>query len=64
MWADCYNKISLDSENKKQNNLVKLENYLEQKQFELKIDNNPYDRGIVKGVKIALAILKNEGEVK
>ena len=36
---------------------VKLNNFLEQKRFELEIEDNAFNRGIVKGLEIALRIL-------
>ena len=36
---------------------VKLNNFLEQKRFELEIEDNAFNRGMVKGLEIALRIL-------
>ena len=36
---------------------VKLNNFLEQKRFELEIEDNVFNRGMVKGLEIALRIL-------
>lgn len=47
-----------DCEYRKTDNLVKLNNYLEQKKFELEIDNNSYNRGLIKGLEIAIKIMK------
>ena len=43
---------------KKQDTLLNLEGYITQKKFELNVDNTSYNRGIVKGLELALAILK------
>ncbi len=42
---------------KKDNKINKIEEYLKQKEFELEVENNSYNRGFVKGLQIALAIL-------
>ncbi len=47
-----------DCEYRKTDNLTKLENYLEQKRFELEVENNSYNRGVVRGLEIALKIMK------
>lgn len=47
-----------DCEYRKTESTVKLNNFLEQKRFELEIEDNDYNRGIVKGLEIALKILK------
>lgn len=47
-----------DCKYRKTDNLVKLNNYLEQKKFELEIDNNSYNRGLIKGLEIAIKIMK------
>ena len=39
------------------NKVVKLNNYLNQKKFELQIDDTSYNRGMVKGLEIALKII-------
>lgn len=49
-----------DCEYRKTDNLTKLENYLEQKRFELEVENNSYNRGVVKGLEIALKIIKED----
>ena len=46
-----------DCEYRKTENTVKLNNFLEQKRFELEIEDNAFNRGIVKGLEIALRIL-------
>ena len=46
-----------DCEYRKTESTVKLNNFLEQKRFELEIEDNDYNRGIVKGLEIALKIL-------
>ena len=46
-----------DCEYRKTESTVKLNNFLEQKRFELEIEDNDYNRGIVKGLEIALRIL-------
>lgn len=47
-----------DCEHRKTESTVKLYNFLEQKRFELEIEDNDYNRGMVKGLEIALKILK------
>lgn len=47
-----------DCEYRKTDNLTKLENYLEQRRFELEVENNSFNRGMVKGLEIALKIIK------
>ena len=47
-----------DCEYRKTDSIVKLNNFLEQKRFELEIEDNDYNRGIVRGLEIALKILK------
>ena len=47
-----------DCEYRKTESTVKLYNFLEQKRFELEIEDNDYNRGMVKGLEIALKILK------
>ena len=47
-----------DCEYRKTDGLVKLNNYLEQKRFELEVENNSYNRGVVRGLEIALKIIK------
>lgn len=47
-----------DCECRKTESTVKLYNFLEQKRFELEIEDNDYNRGMVKGLEIALKILK------
>ena len=39
-------------------NIDKLQGYYEQKKFELEIENNAYNRGIVKGLEVALKIME------
>lgn len=51
-------KELIDCEYRKTDNLIKLENYLEQKRFELEVENNSYNRGVVRGLEIALKIIK------
>ena len=46
-----------DCEYKKTESTVKLKNFLEQKKFELEIEDNAYNRGMIKGLEIALRIL-------
>ena len=38
---------------------VKLNNFLEQKRFELEIEDNAFNRGMIKGLEIALRILND-----
>lgn len=47
-----------DCEFRATDNLIRLENYLEQKKFELEVENNSYNRGVVKGLEIALKIMR------
>lgn len=47
-----------DCEHKKTDSLIKLEAFYEQKKFELKLDPGEYNEGIVKGLEIALMIMK------
>lgn len=51
-------KDLIECEYKKTDKLERLEEYKEQKKFELNIENNAYNRGVVKGLEIALAIMK------
>jgi hypothetical protein len=44
---------------KKTDNLVTLEEFIKQKKFELQVDNNSYNRGVITGLEIALAIIKS-----
>lgn len=46
-----------DCEYRKTESTVKLKNFLEQKKFELEIEDNAYNRGMIKGLEIALRIL-------
>lgn len=46
-----------DCEYRKTESTVKLNNFLEQKRFELEIEDNAFNRGMVKGLEIALRIL-------
>ena len=48
-----------DCEYRKTENTVKLNNFLEQKRFELEIEDNAFNRGMVKGLEIALRILND-----
>ena len=41
-------------------NIDKLQGYYKQKKFELEIENNAYNRGVVKGMEIALKIMEVE----
>ena len=47
-----------DCEYRQIDELVKLNDYLEQKKFELEVENNSYNRGVVKGLEIALKIMR------
>lgn len=49
-----------DCEYRKTESTVKLNNFLEQKRFELEIEDNAFNRGMVKGLEIALRILNEE----
>lgn len=40
--------------------LDKLKDYYEQKKFELEIENNAYNRGVVKGLEVAIKIMGTE----
>lgn len=46
-----------DCKHRKTESTVKLNNFLEQKRFELGIEDNAFNRGMVKGLEIALRIL-------
>ena len=46
-----------DCKYRKTESTVKLNNFLEQKRFELEIEDNAFNRGMVKGLEIALRIL-------
>ena len=46
-----------DCKYRKTETTVKLNNFLEQKRFELEIEDNAFNRGMVKGLEIALRIL-------
>ena len=46
-----------DCEYRKTESTVKLKKFLEQKKFELEIEDNAYNRGMIKGLEIALRIL-------
>lgn len=46
-----------DCEYRKTDSLVKLSNFLDQKKFELNIENNSFNRGLVKGLEIAFNIM-------
>lgn len=48
-----------DCEYRKTDNLVKLSSFLEQKKFELEIDSNSFNKGVVKGLEIALKIMSD-----
>ena len=48
-----------DCEYRKTENTVKLNNFIEQKRFEIEIEDNAFNRGIVKGLEIALRILND-----
>lgn len=39
--------------------VLKLEEYLGQKKFELTVDNNAFNRGVVKGLEYALLIMRS-----
>ena len=47
-------------EYKRTNELIQLEQYLEHKEFELKMDNGPQNLGFVNGLRAALFILKGK----
>ncbi|WP_139905636.1 hypothetical protein [Clostridium thermarum] len=51
-------KDLISCEYKKTDNMVALESYLQQKLFELEFDNTAYNRGLVKGLEIAVQIMK------
>ena len=48
-----------DCKYRKTESTVKLNNFLEQKRFELEIEDNDFNRGMVKGLEIALRILND-----
>lgn len=52
-------KNLIECEFRKTDSLIQLENFIKQKKFELKVDNSAYNRGIIKGLEIALEIIKN-----
>lgn len=49
-----------ECEYRKDSKIATLERYLEQKKFELQIENTHYNRGIIKGIEIALMVIKNK----
>ena len=51
-------KELIDCEYRKTDKLIRLENYLEQKRFELEVENNSFNRVMVKGLEIALKIME------
>lgn len=51
-------KDLIECEYRKTDNLVRLQGFLEQKKFELQIENNSFNRGLVKGLEIALKIME------
>lgn len=53
-------EVALQSRERTQ--LEKLEEYKEQKKFELCVENNAYNRGYIKGLEIAIKIM--EGRIK
>ena len=46
-----------DCEYRKTESTVKLNNFLEQKRFELEIEDNDFNKGMIKGLEIAVRIL-------
>ena len=50
-------KELIDCKYRKTESTVKLNNFLEQKRFELENEDNAFNRGMVKGLEIALKIL-------
>ena len=48
-----------DCEYRKTENTVKLNNFIEQKRFEIEIEDNAFNRGMLKGLEIALRILND-----
>lgn len=49
---------SYETDINSQYKLMTLKDYLKQKKFELEIENNSYNRGVVKGIELSLAILE------
>ena len=45
---------------KKLSSTFKLEGYIKQKEYEAEIDNTSYNKGLVKGLKIALKIINED----
>lgn len=43
---------------RKDDSLLKLERYYEQKKYELELENNAFNRGVIKGLEIALKIMR------
>ena len=50
-------KELIECKYRKTESTVKLNNFLEQKRFELENEDNDFNRGMVKGLEIALIIL-------
>lgn len=49
----------LNLEEVKNDKTIALENCIKQKELELKIHNNTFNKGVIEGLKIALLIMKN-----
>ena len=50
----------VDCEYRKTDSIVKLNSFLEQKKFELKVEDNAFNRGMIRGLEVALKILNEE----
>lgn len=53
-------KDLIECEYKIDDKLLKLEEYKEQKKFELSIEDNAFNRGFVKGIEAALKIMNKK----
>lgn len=49
-----------DCEFRKTSNMLKLEGYLEQKKFELEVENNSFNRGLIRGLEVAIKIINSD----
>ena len=45
---------------RKDDSLLKLENYCNQKKFELEFEDSDFNKGIIRGLEIALKIMKDK----
>ena len=51
-------KDLINCEYRETDKMVKLNDYLIQKKFELEVDNNSFNRGLIKGLEIAIKIIE------